>query len=374
MSRDALQQDRQSPSTAPDTVLITGGAGFIGTNLAHRLLSEHRRVRIVDNLSRPGVDRNLEWLVGQHEPGLLEIRIADIRDPDAVEKALHDVGQVFHLAAQVAVTTSIERPLEDFDINVRGTLHLLEAMRRRPQPPALIFTSTNKVYGNLEHISLRHNGTRYEPGSARILKHGVDEMQPLQFWSPYGCSKGAADQYILDYARVYGLSAVVFRMSCIYGPHQFGTEDQGWVAHFLIRGGTGSTITVFGDGMQVRDVLYVDDLVDALLSAGHHASELSGRAFNIGGGPQNTLSLVELLKLIEELEGKPPAVHHVEWRSGDQRYFVADTRLFNRLTGWSPRTDVHRGVTMLHRWFQENHTSVDPVNPEARTVRRIETL
>ena len=272
MSLNGQKQDRRSPTRAPDTVLITGGAGFIGTNLAHRLLTENRRVRIFDNLSRAGVERNLDWLVRKHDPGLLEIRIEDIRDGAAVEKAVDGAGEVFHLAAQVAVTTSIEKPLEDFDINVRGTLNLLEAVRRQPRPPAMIYTSTNKVYGNLENISLQRNGTRYEPSDPGILKNGVSEMQALQFWSPYGCSKGTADQYILDYARVYGLQAVVFRMSCIYGPHQFGTEDQGWVAHFLIRGGTGAPITIFGDGLQVRDILYVDDLVEALLTAGQNAN------------------------------------------------------------------------------------------------------
>jgi CDP-paratose 2-epimerase len=371
MSLNGLKQDRRSPDRTPGTVLITGGAGFIGTNLAHRLLAENRSVRIFDNLSRAGVDKNLDWLIRNHDPDLLEIRIEDIRDAAAVEKAVDGAGEVFHLAAQVAVTTSIENPLEDFDINVHGTLNLLEALRRRPQPPAMIYTSTNKVYGNLDNISLQRNGTRYEPSDPGILEHGVSETQSLQFWSPYGCSKGTADQYILDYARVYGLRTVVFRMSCIYGPHQFGTEDQGWVAHFLIRGCTGSPITIFGDGMQVRDILYVDDLVEALLTGGRNAEQLSGRAFNIGGGPLNTLSLVELLKLIEELEGKPPGAAYAGWRSGDQRYFVADTRLFNRLTRWSPRVDVHTGVTALHRWLKSDRMSVMPVASKTRTIDRV---
>jgi CDP-paratose 2-epimerase len=373
MSRNGLKQNQPSRTMSRDTVLITGGAGFIGTNLAHRLLMENRNVRILDNLSRPGVEKNLDWLVRHHDPELLEVHIGDIRDDASVEKAIKDTGEVFHLAAQVAVTTSIEQPLADFDINVRGTLNLLEAMRRQPHPPVLIYTSTNKVYGNLENISLRRNGARYEPTNGRILRHGVNEKQSLQFWSPYGCSKGTADQYILDYARVYGLTAVVFRMSCIYGPHQFGTEDQGWVAHFLIRSSMKQPITVFGDGMQVRDILYVEDLVDAFLEVRRHAVQLSGKAFNIGGGPQNTLSLIELLQLLEELEGQPPQVVFAEWRSGDQRYFVADTRRFMKLTQWSPMVDGRTGVTLLHQWFQSNRPSIMPMTQEVRTAHRIST-
>jgi len=354
MRRDHFKKARGSRKLQRDTVLITGGAGFIGTNLAHRLLTEDRKVRILDNLSRPGVEKNLDWLVRRHPPKMLDIRIEDIRDAQAVEKALYGVHEVFHLAAQVAVTTSIAHPMEDFDINVRGTLMLLEALRMQAQPPALVYTSTNKVYGNLENIPLRRNGTRYEPQKIRARLHGIDEMQSLQFWSPYGCSKGTADQYILDYARVYGLRAVVFRMSCIYGPHQLGTEDQGWVAHFLMRGCAGMPITIFGDGLQVRDVLYVDDLVEALLAAQKKAAKLSGRAFNIGGGPGNALSLVELLQMMAELEGKPPVVNYADWRHGDQRYFVSDTRLFSKLGGWTPKVDVRTGVQLLYKWLQRN--------------------
>lgn len=360
MSRNGFNRGSRSRDWRAGPVLITGGAGFIGTNLAERLLGHGRKVRILDNLSRPGVEKNLDWLAGRHAPELLDIRVEDVRSARPVEKALQGIGQVFHLAAQVAVTTSIERPLEDFDINVRGTLTLLEAIRRQERPPSLVFTSTNKVYGNLGNVALRRNGTRYEPENSRIRRYGIGEGQALQFWSPYGCSKGTADQYIIDYARVYGLKAIVFRMSCIYGPHQFGTEDQGWVAHFLIRGCAGIPITIYGDGLQVRDVLYVEDLVDALLTAQEHAAQLSGRAFNIGGGAGNTLSLVELLDLIAELEGKPPSVIYAEWRHGDQRYFVADSRLFAKMSGWAPRVDVRSGVNRLHRWLQQNQTEMLP--------------
>ena len=354
MSREHYRQEKQRHALHRNMALITGGAGFIGTNLAHRLISEGRSVRILDNLSRPGVEKNLNWLAQQHDPRLLDIRIEDVRDEQAVEQALQDVAQVFHLAAQVAVTTSIAQPLEDFDINVRGTLILLEAMRRQAWPPVLLFTSTNKVYGNLNGVALRRNGTRYEPALDQTRAWGISEMQSLQFWSPYGCSKGTADQYIQDYVRIYGLTAVVFRMSCIYGPHQFGTEDQGWVAHFLIRGSDGLPITIFGDGFQVRDVLYVDDLLDAMLSAQSQAERLSGQAFNIGGGPANTLSLLELLQMMTELQGGPPAVRYADWRHGDQRYYVSDFRLFHAKTGWTPRVDVRTGVGKLHQWLKRN--------------------
>jgi CDP-paratose 2-epimerase len=351
---------RTSPSAGSGFVLITGGAGFIGTNLAQRLLADGRKVRIYDNLSRAGVMKNLDWLCNRFNTELLDIRVEDVRDPRALEIALNGVEQVFHLAAQVAVTTSIGQPLEDFEVNVRGTLNLLEAMRRMPQPPDLVFTSTNKVYGNLLDFPLRRNGTRYEPANGRSRQWGISESQSMQFSSPYGCSKGAADQYVLDYAHTYKLPAVVMRMSCIYGPHQMGTEDQGWVAHFLIRSQHGSPITVFGDGLQVRDVLYVDDLVNAMMSARHHISRLSGRPFNIGGGPGNTLSLMELLQMIEDLQGKLPEIHYADWRQGDQRYFVADYRSYKRATGWSPQVDVHTGIRKLHQWLEQNGPAPDP--------------
>ena len=332
-------------------VLITGGAGFIGTNLADHLLQRGHRVRILDNLSRKGVERNLEWLCRQHDRRSLEIRVEDVRDARAVAGAVAETDQVYHLAAQVAVTTSIEDPEQDFDVNVRGTLNLLEAIRHRPQPPSLVYTSTNKVYGNLEDLALQRNGTRYEPADAAAFQWGVDELRNLHFGSPYGCSKGAADQYVLDYARTFGLRTVVFRMSCIYGPHQFGTEDQGWVAHFLIRSCEGVPITIYGDGLQVRDVLYIDDLLQALTQAQKQMGRLRGNAFNIGGGPGRTLSLVELLQFIETLSGQAPEVAYADWRASDQRYFVADVRRFNALTGWSPQVEVADGIARLYRWL-----------------------
>jgi CDP-paratose 2-epimerase len=330
--------------------LITGGAGFIGTNTADRLLRDGRPVRIVDDLSRPGVEHNLAWLEGQHGRAL-EVEIGDVTDAGVMPRAVARVDSVFHFAAQVAVTTSLADPMRDLDVNVRGTMQLLEAVRRRPHPPAVVFTSTNKVYGSLSDVGLREGRERYIPADRALAGRGIGEDRPLAFCTPYGCSKGAADQYVLDYAASYGVPSVVFRMSCIYGPHQFGTEDQGWVAHFLISAIEGRAITIYGDGKQLRDVLFVDDLVDALLLARGRANELAGRAFNIGGGPANTISLLELVAMIAELRGAAPEVSTSPWRQGDQRYYVSDTRAFQRATGWRPAVDPGHGVATLHAWL-----------------------
>ena len=334
--------------------LVTGGAGFIGTNLAHRLLESGRRVIVVDNLARPGVEQNLRWLQRTHGD-LVQAQIADVREPAALREAVAGAGEVYHLAGQTAVTTSVLDPIGDFEVNARGTLNLLEALRALDAPPPLVFTSTNKVYGGLEDVTLQLNGDRYEPDDATIRARGISEQRSLDFHSPYGCSKGTADQYVIDYARIYGLRTVVFRMSCIYGPHQWGVEDQGWVAHFLIRALSGEPITLFGDGKQVRDVLFVEDLVDAFLLAQANADRLAGRVFNIGGGPENTVSLLELIDLIDLLEGERPRVLFSDaWRPGDQRYYVSDTRAFQAATGWAPDVSVRDGVSRLYTWLREN--------------------
>jgi CDP-paratose 2-epimerase len=330
--------------------LITGGAGFVGTNLADRILCDGGRVLVFDDLSRAGVDENLRWLTERHG-AQLDVEIGDVRDPDAVGRAMRGAERAFHLAAQVAVTTSLDEPVHDAAVNLQGTINLLEAAREQRRPPALLFTSTNKVYGGLGDVELARRDTRYEPVDPELLRHGVGEERPLQFATPYGCSKGAADQYVLDYAHSYGLPTVVFRMSCIYGPHQFGNEDQGWVAHFLIRALDDQPITVFGDGRQVRDVLFVEDLVDAFLRASADARELAGRAFNIGGGVRNCVSLVELIDLIAERQGHAPAIDFGPWRRGDQRYYVSDTSAFEAATGWRPRTSPSEGVGRLHDWL-----------------------
>jgi CDP-paratose 2-epimerase len=332
--------------------LITGGAGFIGSNLAQRLLADGRRVLIYDDLSRPGVRENLRRLQERY-PERLEIEVADIRDAGAVSRAVERVGEIYHLAAQVAVTTSLDSPLQDFEINACGTLNVLEAARRSRPAPALIFTSTNKVYGALTDIALLKKGQRYVPAIPRVRENGIGETRSLDFHSPYGCSKGAADQYVLDYARSYGLPAVVFRMSCIYGPHQFGNEDQGWVAHFLIRARAGTPVTIFGDGCQVRDVLYVDDLVEAFLLARRNIARLAGQPFNIGGGTQSTLSLLELIALLNERYELQARTQFAPWRGGDQRYYVTDTSRFLAATGWRPRTLPREGVDRLNDWLRE---------------------
>jgi CDP-paratose 2-epimerase len=333
-------------------VVITGGCGFIGCNLAHALCSQDQPVVLYDNLSRPGVDQNAEWLRTEHGD-LVQLEVADTRDAQTLAKCIEPAAAVFHFAAQVAVTSSLKAPVYDFDVNARGTLNLLEAVRELRNPPPVIFTSTNKVYGSLEDVDLRLNGERYEPVDHEIGACGIGEDQRLDFYSPYGCSKGAADQYILDYARTFGLPAVVFRMSCIYGLHQFGTEDQGWVAHFLINALAERPITLYGDGKQVRDILFIDDLIEALLVARKNIRTLSGQVFNIGGGVGNTTSLRELLILIGELHESKPRINFAHWRPGDQRYYVTNFSKFHTATGWSPRVGKFEGVRRLYDWLRE---------------------
>ena len=361
------------PNGKSKPILITGGAGFVGSNLAHRLLSAGHKVRLLDNLSRAGVERNLHWLIETHGD-LVDIEVPDLRNQSIIRHAVRDASQVFHFAAQVAVTSSLVDPIEDFEINARGTLNLLEAIRSIQHPPPLVFTSTNKVYGNLADLEFVKEGTRYLPRDSSLREHGISESRPLDFHSPYGCSKGAADQYVVDYARTYGIPALVFRMSCIYGPHQYGNEDQGWVAHFVIRSIAGKPITIYGDGMQVRDILFVDDLVDAFLLAQQHMKKLAGSAFNIGGGAANSISLLELLDLLAEIHGGDLAVRFEDWRAADQRYYVADTSKFSGLTGWQPRVGVHEGVRRLYEWIRTGveHFAADPVRvtnlPNVRSI------
>lgn len=342
-------------------ILITGGAGFIGTNLAHCFLSEGRRVLILDTLSRCGVEKNLCWLLKTHS-GLVEIETADVRNPEKVKRAVKNASQVFHFAAQVAVTTSLEDPITDFEINARGTLNVLEAIRSLENPPPLVFTSTNKVYGSLEDIELEEKGKRYQPKDKNICENGIGEGRGVDFHSPYGCSKGAADQYVLDYARTFRIPAVVFRMSCIYGPHQCGTEDQGWVAHFLLNALENKPVTIYGDGNQVRDVLYAEDLVEAFLLAIKNINKISGQAFNIGGGAANAVSLLEVLDFIGGLRGRECRINFAGWRAADQKFYVSDTRKFQAATGWKAETSVREGIERLYEWFLEHgRLSTKPV-------------
>ncbi|HEY4649885.1 MAG TPA: SDR family NAD(P)-dependent oxidoreductase [Pontibacter sp.] len=337
--------------TEPYT-LITGGAGFVGTNLAKRLLEDGKRVLVFDSLCRDGVEQNLQWL---HETygDKLEVYVGDIRDLQAVRKVVKHAEAVFHFAAQVAVTTSLDSPINDFEVNARGIINLLEAIREQDNPPPLVFTSTNKVYGGLEDLKFISNGSRYYPADATIKENGISEERVLDFHSPYGCSKGAADQYVIDYARTYQIPAVVFRMSCIYGPHQYGNEDQGWVAHFAIRAIEGKPVSIYGNGKQVRDILFAEDLVDAFLLALEHMPTIKGNAFNIGGGPENTVSLLELLKTIGKYRGKKIPLSFGDWRPGDQHYYVSDTRKFQKATGWYPKHNVQEGVAKLYQWLCE---------------------
>ena len=331
------------------TALVTGGAGFVGTNLVSRLVEDGVDVVVLDNLSRPGVRHNLRWLQSTYGRRV-RVELGDVRARLSLRRALAGVTEIYHLAAQVAVTTSLDDPVDDFGVNAAGTLNLLEEARLLDEPPFVLFTSTNKVYGSLPDLELERNGRRWEPVEASIRDHGLGEARPLDFCTPYGCSKGAADQYVLDYAKSYGIRSVVFRMSCIYGPHQHGNEDQGWVAHFAIRALEGRPITLYGDGAQVRDILFVEDLVDAMQLAYEGNGRIAGRAFNIGGGPANAVSLLEVVETLGRL-GSPANVDYAEERAGDQRYYVADTTRFAEATGWRPQVEAGDGIERLYRWL-----------------------
>jgi CDP-paratose 2-epimerase len=331
--------------------LITGGAGFIGSNLAHRLVSQGHGVTVFDNLSRPGAEKNVTWL--REECGdrwtLLQ---ADVRDPAALCRAAQDADVIYHLASQVAVTTSVQDPRQDFEANALGTFNVLEAARLSGRQPIVLYASTNKVYGGMEDVAVVEGETRY---AYRDYPNGIPETFPLDFHSPYGCSKGAGDQYVRDYARIYGLRTVVFRQSCIYGPRQFGVEDQGWVAWLLIAAVTGQPISIYGDGKQVRDLLWVDDLLDLYELAIEQIEAASGQVYNVGGGPGNTLAVwQELGPMLAGLLGKEIPVTYHDWRPGDQPIFVADIGKAERELGWQPATSREDGVRRLFEWVVEH--------------------
>jgi CDP-paratose 2-epimerase len=328
--------------------LVTGGLGFIGCNVANRLLREGHDVILFDNAHRAGVMKNLDWLRENHA-GRVNWVNADVRDAAAVRKAANGVSAIFHLAGQVAVTTSVENPQQDFAINAQGTLNVLEAARQINPLPVVLYTSTNKVYGGIDHVHIVERATRYEYESQ---PDGISESCPLDFHSPYGCSKGAADQYVRDYYRIYGLPTVVLRMSCIYGPRQFGNEDQGWVAHFALTGLRGADLTIYGDGKQVRDLLYVDDLVDVMMLCISRTDLTAGEIFNIGGGPANTISVWnELSAPLGKLIGKLPPVTYGPFRPGDQRVYISDIRKAQRVLGWTPKVGITDGLKrMVEQW------------------------
>ncbi len=337
-------------------IVITGGAGFIGCNAANYYLSKKAEVILFDNLSRKNTRKNLDWLKALG--GNLTFIQGDIRltaDVGNLLSYLKRADAVLHLAAQVAVTTSVMKPYEDFEINALGTLNLLEAMRSVKSRAKLIYASTNKVYGGMEDIEIRETESRYDYVH---LPHGISETRPLDFHSPYGCSKGSADQYIHDYSRIYGLDTVVMRQSCIYGPRQFGVEDQGWVAWFMIAAVTGKTLHIYGDGKQVRDILYVDDLIRAFDMALSSGEKTRGKIYNIGGGRTHALSVWnEFGPMLEALVGKKLRIRREPWRPGDQKVFIADTRLALRDFGWEPRVPLAVGLKHLYRWVS-THTDL----------------
>jgi CDP-paratose 2-epimerase len=333
-------------------ILVTGGCGFIGCNLADRLAGRGNKVLALDNLARAGVRENAQWLKSRHGERI-NIVIADVREPISVIDAVREASAVIHLAAQVAVTDSVTDPIADFEINARGTINVLEAVRLHNPSAPVLFASTNKVYGRLiDDTRIVRADERYQPASP-TLADGISENAPLDFYSPYGCSKGTADQYVRDYARVFGLQTVVMRMSCIYGPRQFGTEDQGWIAHFLLSALRGDRLTIFGDGYQVRDALHVSDAADAWLAALDHIALVRGRVFNLGGGRANSVSLRELIGLVSKLTGKDIGYAFADWRPGDQPWYVTDTRALSAALGWKPKTSLQDGLTSLHEWLSE---------------------
>jgi len=331
--------------------IITGGAGFIGCHAAATFHQKGDHVVLVDNLSRRGADANLSWLRDQ---GVTDFIKADIRDFAAIRDVMAkhaDADVVLHLAAQVAVTTSVIDPRTDFEINALGTFNVLEAVRALETKPIVVYSSTNKVYGNLEHVRVIEKNGRY---AYEDRPFGVDEAEPMDFHSPYGVSKGCGDQYVRDYARIYDMKTVTFRQSCIYGTRQFGIEDQGWIAWFCVAVTTGQPFTIFGDGKQIRDTLWVGDLVDAYERAVARIDSVSGEVFNVGGGPGNTMSLNELVALLSESFGRDLNPPYADWRPGDQRVFVADVRKAQRLLGWSPTVGTVDGVKKLLGWVREN--------------------
>jgi CDP-paratose 2-epimerase len=334
------------------SVVVFGGAGFIGSNWTERLLrTTGARVHVFDNLSRSGSRHNLEHLREVAEEvagagGRLQVTVGDVRDAALVCSVLRDANEIYHFAAQVAVTTSLDNPRLDFEVNLGGTFNVLEGARQHGKNPFLLFTSTNKVYGNLsigETVGPRGAGSK-----------GCDERRALDFHSPYGCSKGAADQYVRDYARIYGLRSVVFRMSCIAGPRQAGSADQGWVAHFLYSALEGRPLTIYGDGRQVRDVLHVDDLLRAFEAAYARRRVTSGQIYNIGGGTGNAVSLHELMERVEQLTGERLDHDFAEARAGDQVIYISDHSKFSRHTGWQPKADVDEVLSSIHEWYLGN--------------------
>lgn len=340
-------------------VLITGGCGFLGTNLASAALDRGWDLTVFDDLSRLGSERNLEWLRSRGAD--FRFQKGDVRERAAVDALVRGLRPdvVFHLAGQVAMTTSIADPRLDFETNVGGGINVLEAVRAHRPHAAVVYSSTNKVYGDLECLDLVEEATRYRFADPELDAHGLAEDVPLDFASPYGCSKGAVDQYMLDYARVFGLNTVVFRHSSFYGSRQFSTFDQGWIGWFVrqaietLESPDREPFTISGDGKQVRDVLFVSDIVDCYMGAVEAIEATRGRVFNIGGGRANSLSLLELFSILEEELGVTLRRRALPWRQSDQRVFVADVRAAERAFGWSPKIDSRTGLRKMIQWVRE---------------------
>jgi len=336
-------------------VLVSGGAGFIGANYVQRLLQRGEQVTILDNLSRYGARTNLAWLQDRFGKNAFTLIEGDVSNAELCREAAADVDVIVHLAGQVAVTTSIKNPRLDFEHNALGTFNMLEAARLNGRNPAFLYASTNKVYGGMEEVRIVERETRYEYAD---FPHGIPESHAVDFHSPYGCSKGCGDQYVRDYARIYGLPTVVLRQSCIYGPRQFGIEDQGWLAWFIIAALQGKPITIYGNGKQVRDVLYIDDLLDAYDLALTHLDKARGEIFNIGGGNENTISVwKEFAPMLEELLGHPVPCTYDTWRAGDQPVYISDIRKAEKVLGWKPKIKVREGIQRLYHWIKENISS-----------------
>jgi CDP-paratose 2-epimerase len=332
--------------------LVTGGAGFVGSNYVSRLLKRGEKVTVFDNLSRAGSRLNLEWLRESYGDNAFKLLTGDVRDAAAIKDAAHDADIIVHLAAQVAVTTSVVKPREDFEINALGTFNVLEAARASGRKPIFVYSSTNKVYGGMDDVRIAENDDRYYYAD---FPNGISEERILDFHSPYGCSKGCGDQYVRDYARIYGLRTVVMRQSCIYGTRQFGVEDQGWVAWFVIAAVTGRPITIYGDGKQVRDILFVEDLLDAYDAAIEHPEISAGQVFNLGGGAEKTISVwKEFFPMLEKLLGKPLEVKWGDWRPGDQKVYISNIGKAEKILKWQPKIGVQEGVRRLFDWVKLN--------------------
>ncbi len=348
------EAQRVTRATKKDrSVLVTGGAGFIGSNLVERLLRQpETHVRLFDNLSRPGVSHNVHWLKSLSGSDRLEILPGDVRDAAALKIAAEGADEIYHLAAQVAVTTSVDQPRADFEVNALGTFNVLEAARRSGRQPFILFTSTNKVYGALHSVPVEVKGLHYQAVTPGF--RGVSESETLDFHSPYGCSKGAADQYVRDYARIFNIPTVVFRMSCIAGPRQFGNEDQGWVAHFIYSLLDGEPITIYGDGYQVRDVLHVSDLIDAMEAARLNREQTAGQIYNVGGGLGRSVSVREMLAEIESITGRKSDLLYRATRPGDQPLYISDTGKLTAETGWTAVRSLHDTMVSIHSFWRAN--------------------